>query len=127
MLKGHLYPNTLQLTDKIQWCHIKAYLINVAMTYSLYSNTLHSLYRFVRIVYYTRCSLYQNIYLYIFGIIIQLILSLIQPIPLLFTGIYGYEDYHCQILLTEWIGVMIATVLIWIPPLSITITIYIYT
>ncbi|CAF0948868.1 unnamed protein product [Adineta steineri] len=127
MLKGHIYSNLFQIYNDTQWCRIKAYLTNVAMLYTLYSNTFHALHRFFRIIYYTNRFLHQNVYLYITGIFIQLVLSLLQPLPLLLAHIYQYEDYHCQIPLTQWFAVIIGSIVIWMPPLSITIGIYMYT
>lgn len=127
MLKGHLYSNETQANDHTRWCYTEAYLTNVAMLWCLYSSTLHGLYRFCRIVYYSHRILRQNLSLYVIGVLVQILLSALQTLPILLTGVYHYDDYHCQIPLTNWANVMLATALIWVPPLSITTTIYLFT
>jgi hypothetical protein len=127
MLRGHINPNISQTVDDTSWCRLKVYLLTIALICSLYSNTFQAFYRFLRIVFYTHPFFYQNIYLYIFGIFIQIFLSAFQPLPILLIGEYQYDDYHCQILLTSWRGITMAAVLIWLLPVSITIAIYTYT
>jgi hypothetical protein len=127
MLKSHINPDLSQLNYDTLWCRLKVYLLSVALTSSLYSNTIQALYRFFRIIYYTRPFFHRNIYLYIFCILILVILSALQPLPILLIGEYQYEDYHCQIYLTSWRGVLMAAFLTWLLPVTITIIIYAFT
>jgi hypothetical protein len=124
MMKSPMNPN---LSHDTFQCRLKAYLSNVALIYSLYSNTFQALYRFFRIIYYTRHFFHRNIYLYIVGILIQVFLSVLQPLPLILIGEYQYEDYHCQVQFTNWRGMIIAALLVWLLPISFIITIYAYT
>lgn len=127
MIKGHLYPNTPDSIYNTTWCQIKAYLTVIALICGLYSYTIQALYRFCRIVFPTHPYFHENIYLYIFGILIQVVLSSLQSLPTLLMGHYQYQDYHCQIRLTNWQSVCLGAVLLWLLPISITIGIYMYT
>jgi hypothetical protein len=127
MLKGHIHPSISQINAETWWCRIKVYLMTVALISSLYSNTFQALRRFFRIIYYNRPFFYRNTYAYIFGILIQVFLSALQPLPILLIGEYQYEDYHCQIRLTSWRGMTMAVFLIWLSPVSVTVIIYAYT
>ncbi|CAF3840865.1 unnamed protein product [Rotaria sordida] len=127
MIKGHLYPDMSQINDDTLWCRLKVYLSTVALISSLYSTTIQALYRFFRITYYNRYFFYVNIYFYIFILSIQVIISSFQPLPILLIGDYQYEDYHCQINLTNGRGILMAAFLIWLLPVSITVVIYVYT
>ncbi|CAF1133015.1 unnamed protein product [Adineta steineri] len=127
MMKGHINPDVSEMDQDTQWCRIKVYLSTIALISSLYSNTFQALYRFFRIIYYTRPSFYQNIYFYSLGILILVCLSALQPLPILLIGEYQYEDYHCQISLISWRGMTMATFLIWLLPVSLTIVIYVCT
>ena len=127
MIKSHMNPSLSHIKHDTFQCRLKAYLSNVALICSLYSNTFQALHRFFRIIYYTRRFFHRNIYLYIFGILIQVFLSVLQPLPLILIGEYQYEDYHCQIQFTNWRGMILAALLVWILPISFTIAIYAYT
>ncbi|CAF1518195.1 unnamed protein product [Adineta steineri] len=63
-------------------------------------------------------------YLNSFGILIQIFLSILQPLPILLTGVYQYEDYHSQMSFTNWRGMILGASLIWLSPISITVIIY---
>ena len=92
MIRGHIYPNISEITNDTLWCRLKVYLSTVALICSLYSNTFQAFYRFLRIIFYTRPFFYQNISLYMFGILIQIFLSALQPLPILLIGEYQYQD-----------------------------------
>ncbi|CAF0953430.1 unnamed protein product [Adineta steineri] len=127
MIRNHINSNASNRNSNTFQCRLKAYLSNVALISSLYSNTFQALYRFFRIIYYTRRYFYHNIYLYIFGILIQIVLSILQPLPLIVKGEYQYEDFHCQIQFTNYRGMIFAALLVWLLPISFTIFIYGYT
>jgi hypothetical protein len=88
MLRGHLHPNISQTNNDTLWCRLKVYLMTVALICSLYSSTPQALHRFFRIIYYTRPFFYHNTYLYIFGILIVVFLSALQPLSILLIGEY---------------------------------------
>ncbi|CAF0855730.1 unnamed protein product [Adineta steineri] len=127
MFIGHLYPNKPETNFDTWTCHFIIYLATVAIVSTLYSNTFQALHRFIRIIYYNRPAFYRNIYLYIFGLIIQILLSALQPLLIHLTGHFRYEDYHCQIRLTDWRGMIMGAVIVWLLPVLPTIIIYIYT
>ncbi|UJR32563.1 hypothetical protein I4U23_020024 [Adineta vaga] len=102
-------------------------ILSITSICSLYSNTIQALYRFFRIIYYTHPILHRNIYYYIFCIFFQIFLSALQALPILLFGEFQYDDYHCQVLLTSWRGVILAIILIWLFPVSSTFTIYMRT
>jgi hypothetical protein len=127
MIEGHTNPNSSHLDYDTERCRLKIYLSTIALISALYSNVLQGLHRFFRIVYYTRPFFHRNICLYIFGIIIQVFLSALIQLPILLTGQYQYEDYHCQVYLTNWRGILMGALLVWLLPVSLTIIIYAYT
>lgn len=124
MIKGHLNPNSLELQSDTLWCRLKIYLSTIALISALHSNVLQSLHRYFRIIYYHRPYFYRNIYLYIFGICIQVFLGAMMQLPILITGNYQYEDYRCQVYLTNWRGILMGALLVWLFPVSLTIIIY---
>lgn len=75
MIKGHINPNLSQLKNDTLWCRLKIYLSTIGLISALHSNVLQGLHRLIRIIYYTRPFFYRNIYLYILGILIQVLLS----------------------------------------------------
>ncbi|CAF0933906.1 unnamed protein product [Adineta ricciae] len=127
MVKGHFYPNVFQTEYDTLWCRLNAYLSNVLLICSLYSTTFQAFHRCLRIICYTSPAIYQNINWCLIGIVIQVLLSLLQPLPLILANIYQYNDYHCQVQFTNWSGMIVAAALVWILPISPTIATYLYT
>jgi hypothetical protein len=127
MLIGHLHPDISVANFDTPSCHLIIYLTTIAIICTLYSNTFQALHRFVRIIYYTRPVFHRNIYLYIFGILIQILLSTLQPLPIVLTGGFQYEDYHCQVRLINWHGILMGALLVWLPPVTVTVIIYVCT
>ncbi|CAF3509851.1 unnamed protein product [Adineta steineri] len=119
-----MYQNIPVTNNDTIWCRSKVYFATVAMVCALYANTFQALHRFCRIIYYTRLFFHRNIYLYSFGILIQIFLSILQPLSVLVTGVYQYEDYHCQMSLTNWRGTILGAFLIWLSPITIIVIIY---
>ncbi|CAF1327667.1 unnamed protein product [Rotaria sordida] len=127
MIKGHIKPYAPELHNNTLWCRLKIYLSTIALISALYSNTLQALHRLFKIVYYKHPFLFRNLHLYIFGIFIQVFLSASLQLPILLLGDYDYEDYHCQVYLTNWRGIARGASLVWLPPVLLTIVIYAYT
>jgi len=127
MLHGHLHPNTPHSIYNTLWCRWKAYFAIIPLICGLYSYTIQAFYRFCRIVFPSQPYFHDNIYLYIFAILLEIILSSIQGLPTFLMDDYEYEDYHCQILMTNWRSVCLGAVLLWLLPVTMTIVIYIYT
>ncbi|CAF4257010.1 unnamed protein product, partial [Rotaria sordida] len=94
MIKGHIKPYAPELHNNTLWCRLKIYLSTIALISALYSNTLQALHRLFKIVYYKHPFLFRNLHLYIFGD-------------------YDYEDYHCQVYLTNWRGIARGASLVW--------------
>jgi hypothetical protein len=124
-LYGHLHIN---ISFDGQWCYIKAYLFYVSGCGFFYSYLLQAIYRFCRIVFYRKPAL-QSFKLYVYGIIIQWILSFLQVIPVLLLGTFEYlpYDYHCQIPIHNILGLIIGLSLVHMIPVSLTTICYIYT
>ncbi|CAF4965837.1 unnamed protein product [Rotaria magnacalcarata] len=51
----------------------------------------------------------------------------LQPLAVLLSGEFQYDNYHCQIHLTGWRDTSMGALLIWLLPLSLTVIIYGYT
>jgi hypothetical protein len=124
-LYGHLHVN---ISFDGQWCYIKAYLFYVSGCGFFYSYLLQAIYRFCRIVFYRKPAL-QSFKLYVYGIIIQWILSFLQVIPVLLLGTFEYlpYDYHCQIPINNILGLIIGLSLVHMIPVFLTTICYIYT
>jgi hypothetical protein len=124
-LYGHMHVN---ISFDGQWCYIEAYLLYVSGCGFFYSYLLQAIYRLCRIVFYTRPVL-KSFKLYVYGIVIQWILSFLQVIPVLLLGTFQYlpEDYHCQIPIYNVRGLLIGLSLVHMIPISLTTICYIYT
>jgi hypothetical protein len=124
-LYGHLYVN---VSFDGPWCYIKAYLFYVSGCGFFYSYFLQAIYRLCRIVFYTKPAL-QTYKLYVYGIIVQWLLSFLQVIPVLVLGTFEYlpYDYHCQIPIQNIRGLIIGLSLVHLIPVSLTTACYIYT
>ncbi|CAF4017491.1 unnamed protein product, partial [Rotaria sordida] len=48
-------------------------------------------------------------------------------LPILLLGDYDYDDYHCQVYLTNWRGIARGTLFVWLPSVLLTMVIYAYT
>jgi hypothetical protein len=59
--------------------------------------------------------------------VIQICLSALLQLPVLLPGHYDYEDYHCQVYLTNWRGILIGALFVWLPPVFFTTVIYTWT
>ncbi|CAF1072081.1 unnamed protein product [Adineta ricciae] len=127
MLLGHMNPDRTDLHDNTLRCRLKIYVSTIALISALYSNTLQALHRLFRIVYHHRPFFYRNIYLYMFGIVVEIHLGALLQLPVLLPGHYDYEDYHCQVYLTNWRGILIGASCVWLPPVILTIIIYVCT
>jgi hypothetical protein len=127
IIKGHIHPNLPELINNNLWCRLKIYLLTIALISSLYSNVLQDLHRFFRIIYYTHPIFTRKIDLYLIGILIQVLLSALLQLPILLIGYYDYEDYHCQVYLTNWRGILMGALLVWLLLISITAIIYVCT
>lgn len=127
MLTGHLHLGLSHADFDTYWCRLKVYLGTVAMVSTFYANIFQALHRFFRIVYHVHPFLYRSLYPYLFAIVLQIVLGALQPLPVLLTGVYQYEDYHCQMHLKNWRGMILGAFLIWLAPLTITMTIYMAT
>ncbi|CAF1041708.1 unnamed protein product [Rotaria sp. Silwood1] len=124
-LYGHLHGN---ISFDGQWCYIKAYLFHVSGCAFFYSYLLQAVYRLCRIVFYRKPSL-QSFKLYIYGIIIQWILSFLQVIPLILLKTFQYlpDDYHCLVATHNIRGLLIILSFVHMIPVTLTTTCYIYT
>lgn len=124
MIRGHLQPHVAELHDDTLACRLRIYFSTITLISALYSNALQGFHRFFRIRFYKRPFLHRNIYLYLLGICIQVLLSALLQLPVLLPGHYDYEDYHCQVYLTNWRGILTGACLVWLPPVILTVVIY---
>ncbi|UJR10766.1 hypothetical protein I4U23_014954 [Adineta vaga] len=124
MFMGHWNPTREDLHNNTLGCRLKIYISTIALISALYSNALQALHRLFRIIYYHCPFLYRNIYIYILGIVIQVHLSALVQLPVILPGHYDYEDYHCQVYLTNWRGILIGALCVWLPPVVLTVIIY---
>ncbi|CAF2641300.1 unnamed protein product [Rotaria sp. Silwood2] len=124
-LYGHLHGN---ISFDGEWCYIKAYLFHVSGCAFFYSYLLQAIYRLCRIVFYTTPSL-QSFKLYIYGIIIQWILSFVQVIPVILLKTFQYlpDVYHCLIAIHNLHGLLLVLSFVPMIPVLLTTTCYIYT
>jgi hypothetical protein len=125
MLNGHLHP-TITNFDNF-WCQLKTYLMYIFSISIFHSCSLQALCRMFRVVYYTQAYLYRNVHLYLFAIAFEIPLSALQALPLFLLDEYPYIDYHCQVSLQSWRGMLLGAVLFWGMPVSMTVGIYFYT
>ena len=124
MLYGHLHPDVTNFDTF--WCRFKTYLMYIFSICIFHSCSLQALYRLFRIVYHTRPYLYRNVHLYLFAIAFEIPLSTLQGLPLFLLNEYVYTDYHCQVSLQRWRGILLGAVLFWAMPVSMTVGIYVY-
>ncbi|CAF0983486.1 unnamed protein product [Adineta steineri] len=124
-LYGHIYIN---ISFDGPWCYAQAYLLYVSGCGFFYSYLLQAIYRLCRIVHYTKPSL-QSFRLYVYGIIIQWILSFLQVIPVLLLRTFEYlsQDYHCQIAIYNVRGLIMGLSMVHMIPISLTTICCIYT
>ena len=124
-LYGHIYGD---ISFDGKWCYIKAYFFYVSGCGFFYSYLLQAIYRLCRIVFY-RNSTFQSCRCYVYGIVIQSLLSFVQVIPVFFLGVFEYlpNDYHCQIAIHNIFGLITGLSLVHMIPISLTTICYIYT
>jgi hypothetical protein len=126
VLPGHLY-SLITLNDGI-YCQIRVYFLWSSNCAMYYSNTLQSIYRLCRVVFYTKQSL-QSFQLYQILIIIQWIICFLVMIPALLLGDFKYlvNDYLCQIDYTNFRSIGVNGTLAYGFPIYATIGCYFYT
>ena len=124
-LYGHLHPD---VSFDGPWCHLTAYFLYVSGCAFFYSYLLQAIYRLCRIVFYRKLAL-QSYRLYIYGVVIQWILSFVQVLPVLFLGTFEYlpADYHCQIALHNIRGLLVGLSLVHMIPITLTTVCYLFT
>lgn len=123
-LYGDLYPLII-VNDG--WCQIRAYLVNVCFCSLYYSCVLKSIFRLIRIIFYK--SKYLRSFFVFFNLIVfQWFISFILILWNFFNGDYQYlpKQYRCWISFENFRGLLLAATIIYICPLTIMFTIYIF-
>ncbi|CAF1029813.1 unnamed protein product [Adineta steineri] len=126
VLSGHVY--SMNSFNNGIYCQLRAYFLWSSNCTIYYSNTLQSIYRLCRVIFYRKQSL-QSFQLYQILILIQWILCFLVMIPGLLLGNFKYlkDDYLCQIDYTSLQDICMNGILAYAIPLYTTIGCYLYT
>ncbi|CAF0981220.1 unnamed protein product [Rotaria sp. Silwood1] len=121
-LYGHI-NSSISLAG--QWCKIRAYLLYVCFCAFYYSFVLQAIFRFFHIVYYKK-KILQHFHIFIIAILIQWILSFLFIFPHILLNDFQYQslNYNCWISFRNIRGILLATLTIYVCPISIIFTIY---
>ncbi|CAF0857704.1 unnamed protein product [Adineta steineri] len=109
------------------WCYARSYLVAVGLAALYHSYLIQAYFRLSRVVFYKRKQLYSSRFMFRL-ILIQWLIDFLVLIPSLILQHYDYmpQYYYCQILYTNWRGIVNISIIVYYFPMTVIGSIYFY-
>ncbi len=124
-LYGVLYENILSFNN--WWCYARSYLVAVALAGLYHSYLIQACFRLFRVRFYKHKQLHSSRFMFRL-IWIQWLMDFLLLMPTLILQHYNYmpQYYYCQILYTNWRGIINVSIIVYYFPMIVIGSIYFY-
>ncbi|UJR35009.1 hypothetical protein I4U23_027785 [Adineta vaga] len=106
-------------------CHLRGYIFHLSLCALIHSFVIQIFYRLAGTIYYNRLY-YQSLRPYLYAIILQWIIAIVQILPIIYTNHQNFieEEYLCQIEIHNSQTIVYVYTIVYFIPLSLILIQY---